>query len=582
MGDGLRSASELSRARPRPIDVRLLREVPGLAGPIACSVALGLISTASVVVQALALATLIASALPGGHLGDHMSALVSLGAAGGIRGLVFLVGEGVAQRGAARTKSELRAAILTASLRSGTPAPEAGAGEMASIAGRGLDALEVYVGRCVPDLLLAVAAPVALVAVVGALDWISGLIIVVVLLLFPIFGVLVGRASTTLASSRWAQLESLGRQVEDIFRGLPVLRAFDRAADQRRRIQQTSEALHRASMDTLRIALLSALVLDTLASVSVALVAVPLGLRLVHGGIHLATALAVLIVTPEVFVPMRRASAGFHDSTEGLAALARVWELVDHRSADGAPGSRADDQMVCDPSVAVALRSVRVEFPDRPEPVLDDATLTIEPGEIVALTGANGAGKTTLLCVLLGFVQPSRGSIAVGAHGAIAPSIERWRREVSYLPEHPTLLGATLAENLRLGAPGTPDDRLLAVLGSVGGAELVTRLPAGLDTRVGEGGWALSAGERQQTALARALLKPASLYLLDEPTVHLSPHAEAVVVAELGRALRGRSALIVTHHPAVLPIADRVVTLRHGHFHPGEPRSIAAALTRAP
>ena len=212
----------------------------------------------------------------------------------------------------------------------------------------------------------------------------------------------------------------------------------------------------------------------------------------------------------------------------------------------------------------MALSEVRFERPGRAEPVLDGASLTIRPGEKVVLVGPNGAGKSTILSLLLGFAEPARGSVTVGGVDLRDLDVDAWRRWISYLPERPTLIAGSLADNLRLADPTAEDARLVEVLGRAGGAGLLEACHGGLDARLGEGGRQVSAGERQRIALARALLRPASLHLLDEPTAHLDDRTEAAVLEALRQALAGCSALIVTHRPAVIDLADRVITLDAG------------------
>ncbi len=552
-----------------PVDRRLARELVSARNAIGASVAVGLVATAAVVVQAVALATLLTGAMDGMTRHHEVIAFVWLAAGAAVRGSCALAGELFGRLGAASAKSDLRSRLVNAAVRNAPSGDSTGPGAMAALAGRGLDALDVYLGRCLPDLVLAVAAPVALAAAIGVLDWLSGLVIVVVIALFPIFGALVGRAGAALAEQRWRQVEALGRQITDVFEGLPVLKAFGRSSEQRARIERAGDALRRSSLATLRTAFLSALVLDTLASVSVALVAVPLGLRLLTGSVHLEAALAVLIVAPEVFLPLRRASAEFHESSEGLAAAAHALDVIERNSPGQATGGNAGavSRQPSDPArVPVAFDSVRLVVPGRAAPVLDDADLVIDPGETVVLVGQSGAGKSTALSLLLGFVSPTRGSVRVGTDDLETLDLKEWRRFTTYLPEHPTILSATLAENLRIANPVASDDQLVAALTAAGAEYLLGELESGLDTPIGNGVRAISAGELQRIALARTLARPASLYLLDEPTVHLDDVTEAAVIEGLRAELSGRSALIVTHRPAVMDLADRILTLQAGRF----------------
>jgi thiol reductant ABC exporter CydD subunit len=561
-----------------PIDRRLIKELPALKASVAASVVVGLLATASVVVQAVALAHLLASAMPGAPVGDRARWLVLFGAGVCVRAAVALLGEILAAASASRAIAVLRARLVTAALGR---APGGGPGDIATLAGRGLDALDVYLGRCLPDFVLAVAAPLALLLAVGVLDWLSALIMAVIVVLFPVFGALVGRASMSLAKQRWRQVENLGRQIADVFEGLPALRAFGRTADQRSTMVRANEALSRSSTKVLRVAFLSALVLDTLGSVAIALVAVPLGLRLLSGGLHLAAALAVLIVAPEVFLPLRRASAEFHESTEGLAAAARALAIISPTGPGGTGGAHVagtpgpvvpglgtrPGTEPPDPSRAsVELREVTVELPGRELPLLRNASLTISPGETVVLVGPSGAGKSTVISLLLAFACPGSGTLTVGGEDLRHFEPASWRRLVTYLPERPTLLSASLADNLRLANPAASEDELVRALAQAGLPDLVASLGDGWATRLGDGGRPVSAGELQRIALARVFLRPRPLYLLDEPTVHLDRAAEAYALQSLRRALDGRSALVVSHRPAVLSIADRALTIRSGEL----------------
>jgi ATP-binding cassette subfamily C protein CydD len=555
--------STAGAGRRAPVDVRLMQE-HAVRRSLVASITLGLVSAASIVVQALALASLLSGAMAS-RSPDPMPALVWLAGAIVARGITALLTETIAAHGAEAAKAALRSRLVAAAVRQVPGRAGVSPSEIATVAGRGLDGLDSYIGRYLPDLVLAAAIPVALVTVIGALDWVSAIVVVVVIGLFPVFGYLVGHASTDLAGQRWKQVEAFGRQIADVFEGLPTLKAFGRSANQRLRIAQAGELLNIASLSTLRVAFLSALVLDTLASVSVAMVAVPLGLRLLNGSVPLPAALAVLIIAPEVFLPLRRASSEFHESTEGLAAAGRALDVIAAGGFDRVLDSPRS--MPRDPGqVEVGLRGVSVERPGRDRPLLDDTSLTIHPGEKVVLIGPNGSGKSTTLALLMGFIAPDRGSVTVDGIDLRRLDARAWRALLGFLPEQPVLISGSLGANLRLADPRATDAQLREMLELAGAADLVAGLPDGLETRLGERGRPISAGELQRIALARVLLRPASLYLMDEPTVHLDDAAEALVVDALQQRLAGRSALIVTHRPAVARLADLVIALDGGRF----------------
>jgi ABC-type transport system involved in cytochrome bd biosynthesis fused ATPase/permease subunit len=296
-------------------------------------------------------------------------------------------------------------------------------------------------------------------------------------------------------------------------------------------------------------------------------VAVPLGLRLIGGSIGLAPALAVLVIAPEVFLPLRKASAEFHESSEGLAAALDAYSTIDASAPSpgptGADGTRAPDPQ----SAPVRLISASYVFPGSSRPVLDCASLEIEPRETVVVVGANGVGKSTLLSVFLGLVAPDTGKLEVADRDLRGIDQASWRSHLAFLPDRPALLAATLAENLRIADPGASDDEIVEALGAVGAAHMLTSMPRGLETPIGEGGRPVSAGERQRIGLARIMLRDASLYVLDEPTVHLDSEVEQEVIEALRRRLACSSALVVTHRLAPVSLADRVLEMHDGKLH---------------
>jgi ABC-type transport system involved in cytochrome bd biosynthesis fused ATPase/permease subunit len=347
--------------------------------------------------------------------------------------------------------------------------------------------------------------------------------------------------------------------------GLPTLRAFGRAAQGRREVDAATEGVRLATMRTLRVAFLSALAMDLIAGLGVGLVAMVLGLRLLWGQLGLQTALAVLLVTPEIFVPLRRAGAEFHASTEGQAAATRILEVLDtplgpgdRVAAAGRPAVATAPRAAPGSPPDLAIDGLRVEYAHRGAPALDAFTLHVPSGARVALTGPSGAGKSTVLAVLLRFVQPAAGSVSLGDRDLAETDAAEWRRHFSWLPQRPHLCHATLAENLRLGAPDAPDDDLRAVLDAVGLSALLANLPEGLATVLGHDALTLSAGERQRVALARALLRPAPVLVLDEPTASLDPPTVRRLAPEIEPWLAGRTVLVAAHEPGLLRVDSSV------------------------
>jgi ABC-type transport system involved in cytochrome bd biosynthesis fused ATPase/permease subunit len=310
-------------------------------------------------------------------------------------------------------------------------------------------------------------------------------------------------------------------------------------------------------MATLRITFLSSLALELLASLSVAVIAVAIGLRLLNGHIHLRAALFVLVLAPEAYLPLRQLGADYHASAEGVSAANRVFEILDRPRPPR--GTRMD---IPDPSVnGLTIESVCFTYPGRSVAALEEVGLEVTPGEIVALAGPSGCGKSTLLSILLGLIRPDAGTVLIGGVDLATLDPDAWRSQLAWVPQHPHIFATTISENVRLGREGAALDQVQQAVADAGLSKLVKRSPRGLDTPLGEGGAGLSAGERQRVALARAFLRDAPLLLLDEPTANLDGRTESEIVEAVGRLARGRTVVMVAHRPALLALADRVVDL---------------------
>ncbi|WP_329280845.1 thiol reductant ABC exporter subunit CydD [Streptomyces sp. NBC_00691] len=541
----------------KPIDPRLLRYARATRVFLAAVVTLGLVGAALVIAQAMLVAEIVVGSF---QKGQSVSALTTplllLAGIAAARGLVSWLTELAAHRASAAVKSELRGRLLdrAAALGPGWLSGQK-AGSLIALATRGVDALDDYFARYLPQLGLAVVVPVAVLARIVTEDWVSAAIIVVTLPLIPVFMILIGWYTQARMDRQWKLLSRLSGHFLDVVAGLPTLKIFGRAKAQAESIRAITSEYRRATMRTLRIAFLSSFALELLATLSVALVAVTIGMRLVHGELDLYTGLVILILAPEAYLPLRQVGAQFHAAAEGLAAAEEIFDVLEEPVRDGG-GSAAPE------SVRLELEGVTVRHAGRTEPSLDAMSLTVEPGETVALIGPSGAGKSTLLDVVLGFAVPEEGgSVRIGGEPLAVLDLEAWRSRIAWVPQRPYLFAGTIAENVRLARPDASDEAVREALRDAGADGFVSELPHGLDTALGEDGAGLSAGQRQRLALARGFLADRPVLLLDEPTAALDGETEAGVVDAVRRLAAGRTVLLVAHRPALLAVADRVVTV---------------------
>ncbi|MFB8416462.1 thiol reductant ABC exporter subunit CydD [Streptomyces albidoflavus] len=539
----------------KPIDPRLLRYARATRFFLAAVVVLGALGAGLVIAQAMLLAELIVSSFEQRFdAGDLTTPLLLLAAVALGRALVSWLTELAAHRASAAVTSELRMRLVE---RAGQLGPGwlggQRTGSLIALATRGVDALDDYFARYLPQLGLAVVVPVAVLARIVTEDWVSAAIIVVTLPLIPLFMALIGWATQSRMDRQWGLLSRLSGHFLDVVAGLPTLKIFGRAKAQAESIRRITHDYRRATLRTLRIAFLSSFALELLATLSVALVAVTIGMRLVHGDMDLYTGLVILVLAPEAYLPLRQVGAQYHAAAEGLAAAEEVFAVLETPVPD--TGTRAA------PAGALAFEGVTVRYPGRDAPAVREAAFTVEPGETVALVGPSGCGKTTLLQAALGFVAPAEGRVTVGGTDLAEVDREQWHQRIAWVPQRPQLFAGTVAENVRLARPEAGDAEVARALEQAGAQEFVAGLPSGAETELGEDGAGLSAGQRQRVALARAFLADRPVLLLDEPTASLDGASEEAVVEAVRRLAVGRTVLLVVHRPALLAVADRVVRL---------------------
>ncbi len=429
--------------------------------------------------------------------------------------------------------------------------------DVATLATRGVDALDAYFSRYLPQLVLAVVVPVAVVVVLLGQDLVAAVIVGVTLPLIPLLMIVIGLATRAKTDVQLRTLQHLAGHFLDVVAGLPTLKVFGRAKEQARAIRTVTDQYRRSTIATLRLAFASSLVLELIATLSVALVAVSVGLRLLDSQLTFRTALFVLVLAPEAYLPLRQVGANYHASAEGMAAAEQVFAVL--AVDDGPRGVRTDVPDLA--AHAIEVSGVTVAYPGRGEPALAGVTLVVEPGRVLALAGPSGCGKSTLLAVLLGFVRPLSGEVRIGGVDLAELDPDAWRDRVAWVPQRPHLFAGTLESNVRAGRPDASAADVLEAVTSAGLGRLVATLPDGLQTRLGERGAGLSAGERQRVALARAFLRDAPLLLLDEPTAGLDAGTEAEVLEAVRRLAAGRTVVLVAHRPGLLTLADQVVQL---------------------
>jgi thiol reductant ABC exporter CydD subunit len=554
-----RTAEARGRGSPGAFDPRLLRYTTSTRRFLVAAVALGVATAGLVALQAWMLATVVAGAFVHHQgLGELAVPLALLLAAVAGRALVVWSTELASNRASTTAKSELRGALMHhVGKMTEASRTELDGSKIAVLAVTGVDALDAYFSRYLPQLFLAVIVPVTVLAIVCWNDWISAAIIAVTLPLVPVFMALVGATTRDQTLLRQRELARLGGHFLDIVTGLPTLKVFGRAKAQAAAIADATERYARASMATLRLSFLSSLILELVATISVALVAVAVGLRLLGGHLDFRTALFVLVLAPEAYLPLRQLGTHFHASADGMRAAEAIFEVLDEE-----PAPRGTVSAVPDPRTsAISIASLGVVHAGRPA-VLDDFSLRIDAGAVVALVGPSGCGKSTLLEVLCGLVLPTSGSVDIGGTDLADLDLRSWRSELAWVPQHPHLFAASIADNLRLGRPDASNAQLAAAVRDAHLEDVLARLPEGIETRLGERGAGLSRGERQRVALARAFVRDAPLLLLDEPTAGLDGRTEEAVVDAVRALVTGRTVVMATHRPALLALADQVVGMQ--------------------
>jgi thiol reductant ABC exporter CydD subunit len=526
----------------RPFDPQLLRAAPAARRPVVALAVVGVLQGVATIATAFALTAVVVAVVEGVPVARPGAWLAGLFV---VRAALSWTSDRVSAWAGARVSAALRERLLGVWLRAdadGRPDPS----HAVSLAAQGAGSVEPWVARFLPALVTAAVVPPLAIATLAVVDWPSALIVVLTVPLLPVFAALIGATTRDATQRRWRALSALSGHFLDVMRGLPTLVSYGRAGRQVETIASVSQRHRRTTMETLRLAFLSSAALELLATISVAMVAVTVGIRLSHGSMALATGLVAILLAPEAYWPIRRVGAEFHAAADGAEALADIQGHLAGGDRTTPPVCR-ERASAPRPATVVADR-LGYTYPGATTPVLEDVSLSAGPG-LTVVTGPSGTGKTTLLEVLAGIRTPQ-----AGTHSAPTAHL---------VSQRPFLTADTVRANLSLGTDAG-QDALWQALRDLGLEGAVAAMPQGLDTRIGDDGFGLSAGQRARLVLARATLSDATLVLLDEPTAHLDPES-AEVAHEVIRTLASRRCVIaVSHRPELVAAADAHVHLEHG------------------
>ncbi len=552
----------------KPIDRRLFALAEGARRYLWVTVGFGLASAAAVIVGAVVLAGIINDVFLGDAAPRSLTgAFVALGVVYLARGALEWGRSVSAHHASATVKRSLRERVMRAVLAQTARGRSAGSGDLALTASTGIDSLDAYFSHYLPQLVLGALVPLFAVVWIATVDPVSVVIIVLTVPLIPVFMWLIGTYADRATRSRWLTMRRLGDGLIETLRGLLTLEVYRAGGERLDRVRRLSDEYRRQTMATLRVAFLSAFVLELVATISVAVIAVAIGLRVVQGSLDFEPAMAILILAPEVYAPMRKAGSEFHAAMDGMEAARSMFAVLEVADAD--EREAADRLPVPETPVGaplVTLSDVSFAYPAsgdaRSVPVLDGIDLSVDRGEHVALIGPSGAGKSTLIRLILGFGRPTGGTVDVGGVPLERVDAASWRSMIGWVRQEPFLIAGTVLDNVRLGQPDSTTDEVAAALRLVGAEDLIPRLTE----TIGEQGRGLSHGQRRMVTLARAILPDPVLLLLDEPTAGIDSDTQLRIAAAFDRIARGRTVITVAHQRILVDLADRVVTIDGGRI----------------
>ncbi len=548
-------------------DKRLLRQIRGVRTYLVVTVGLSVVIGVLIVVQAHYLSSIIHGVFLAGQTLDQIKMLLlSLLVVIMVRAALVWGSEVMANRIAGQVKTNLRERLFAHLLALG-PAYTKGerSGELTNTIVEGVEALDAYFSQYLPQLCLTILVPLIIVIAVFSVDVLSGLVLLLTAPLLPIFMILIGMMADTLTKRQWRLLSLMSAHFLDVLQGLTTLKLFGRSQAQQETIRRISDRFRHTTMRVLRVAFLSSLVLEMGATMSTAIIAVEVGLRLLYGHMAFQQAFFVLLLAPEFYLPLRTLGTRYHAGMTGSAAAQRIFEILEIPVPVGArlitPSSGG--LIVPLPNGIIQFEDVHYVY-DGQRPALKGVSFQVPPGQKVALVGPSGAGKSTVAHLLLRFIDPDSGRVCVNGTPLQDVPAQDWRRQVAWVPQHPYLFNATVAENIRFGRPEATLTEVMVAAHQAHAHEFIQALPQGYDTIIGERGARLSGGQAQRLSLARAFLKNTPLLILDEATSNLDSEYEMLVLRATERLMQGRTVLIIAHRLSTVYYADQIVVLQAG------------------
>lgn len=434
-------------------------------------------------------------------------------------------------------------------------------GEISNTITNGVEKLDAYFSQFLPQLFLSALIPIIILFFIFPIDFLTGIVFIVTAPLIPIFMILIGSIAESLNKKQWKLLSRMSAYFLDVIQGLTTLKIFGRSKDQIDKISKISNAYRTSTMKVLRVAFLSALVLELLSTISIAIVAVEIGLRLMNGNLEFQPALFILILAPEFYLPIRQLGTRYHAGMEGMAAAKSIFGILETPLPENKIMETGALNFLKD---TINFSDVYYSYNNGERKALQGLSFSVEPGKVTALIGESGSGKTTVINLLLRFFEQEHGKITINNKNINKIDIDKWREQIAWVSQNPYLFHKTIRENILLAKPDANEDDLIQAAQSANIYDFIKSLPQGFETLVGERGTLISGGEAQRIALARAFLKNAPLLIMDEPTANLDPQTEAEMISSLKELIVGRTVLIIAHRLNTIKEADKIIVFSNG------------------